>query len=58
MKNDKIIEKALSKIAEHMLETSYLPLLKKVMDHCHPVGKQNCNVFLNKIFLNEIKNKK
>lgn len=41
MKDDKIVEKALSKIAEHMLQEEIAQIVSKTMEHCHSVGKQN-----------------
>lgn len=41
MKNDKIVEKALKKIAEHMLMEESVLLVLEALEHCHSVGKQN-----------------
>lgn len=41
MKNDKIVEKALEKIVEHLLIEETAPGVLKVMEACHSVGKQN-----------------
>ncbi|XP_071632659.1 odorant binding protein 6 isoform X1 [Temnothorax longispinosus] len=41
MKNDKIIEKALSKIAEHMLQEDSVSLILKAMEKCHSIAMKS-----------------
>lgn len=41
MKNDKVVEKALTKIAELMLLEENVSSVLKALEHCHPIGKRN-----------------